>query len=216
MDPKFVNANDVQMRLDGGIVWHDGLPKLAYYSPSDSCETQICMYRMGEHDEIGEKIDANDPSVHTKTLDVGYMNTRRIHSYVNDDYNKPVYRRLAGFVYRGTNRKQKSVLHTSNVYIHYCGQNVPTGIGDNFSSGFFRDMLLNEYPKFRDFSTIERGESVAFSRNFAVSTTSKDHRLYFNGHEIGKKRFSDSAFSLEPGYDHSIMVMRLAALNIPV
>ncbi len=221
MEPKFLNANDVHLRIDGGIVLFDGIPMLAYQQHNDDSETTLKLWDLGVLDNSampeGEIIDANDPRLYTKSLEVGYMNHRKIITYENDDISKPIFGKHAGFVSRGTNRKQKSILHPSNLYITWCGQTNLIQLASSYiNTGDFRDMLLNEYPKSRDFSGLKKGESIALSRNFAILAFTKEVRLYFNSHEIGRKKEGEAYFQLDAGYDHSIMVLRLADLNIPV
>lgn len=215
VEPRFLNANDVNLRLDGGVGLYEEMPCVIYAATTDFNQTQVRIHELGAETDQGILVDANDSRLFTKTLEVGYMN-----SWQNIEYNveeqKWRKKRVAYFVTRGTNRKQKSVLHPSNTYITTCGKTATHQMNGMMFSGDFRDMLLNEYPKTRDFSFLETGESWAISRNFAILQQAKQQKLFFNGHEIGKRTPSETHFSLEPGYDHSIMVMRLADLSLPV
>lgn len=191
------------------------IPHHCHYEGGYNESTAVRIYSLGEDDQTGVLLDANDAELHTRSLDVGYMNHTR--PFLDNSMMQTQYKKIAIFVFRGTNRKQKSVLHSSNTYGIHCGNKESTFLSsETMYSGGFRDMLLNEYPKNRDFSFLKRAESVAISRNFAVQMMAKELKLFFNSHEIGTKKHSDNYFSLYDGYDHSIMVMRLAALNMPV
>jgi hypothetical protein len=214
-DVKFLTRDDAVMRLDGGVTLYKDIPVRIVLD-----ENKLCLFNLLTQDPKPIKIDYNDDDLVTRALPTGYCDIIWSYRWTNPDSGLREYKetKTIAFFARASHRKQKSVIHPSNMSI-----NLPEDLGGYLDGGYqklytkpFGESLINKFNSNRDFTSLRVNEGQAISRNFAVLQVEGKQKLLFNEACIGERTDYGLGFGLIPDYNNSLMIARLAQVDIPV
>lgn len=213
MEKKFPNHSDAHMRIDGGIGLYDGVPCRITMEGSVAW-----LYDLRKKSSIPDwQVDMNDEKLVTHSLPLGYCDVQWTRRVYENDQRRTVTTPTVAFFSRASHRKQKSVVHPSNVSI-----TLPEQIGAYLDGAHqqmytpaFGKMLLGEFSTNRDFTKFKLYEGQAMSRNFAILQLEGEQILLFNEARIGSRKDYTQGFGISPDYNNSLMIDRLSQAGIP-
>lgn len=215
---RYLNENDIIMRLDNCLVMYKKVPYLCKYMGNEF----VCLYDLTDLTEPAmENIDPNSEDLDISSIHIGYAN----------------YTRRCLFITRAPHRKQKQGTSTNNThYIIIKSDSSAVLIAAPaeilFCKGV-KDAILGNYPpvkkiyeKILDKKTKISG--AAFSPDYAIICTEKEAilegtslppkepwtaRLYHQAIEIGEITAGDRAKLFEE-YNNSLHIWNLSAFGI--
>lgn len=199
-EPRYLNKDDVFMRLHDSLVKYSGVPYLAIAD-----EKNIVLRSLVTKTNLFS-VDANSPLLDISSIEIGY---------INYSAGKVFY------VSRMPLRKQKQGTSYINCVCYSLGsRDMEIVSKELIYSKSVHDAIRGVYPEYKEaLQSIRDGlrSAVAISRNIALGTGPSGEKgvinIYFEQELIGEINSEDEAVLL-PSYNDSVVVMSLANLGI--
>lgn len=195
MDPRYLNGDDVRMRLHQSVVRYKGKP---YYCFHDG-GTQLTLGGLEDNSTEIVQVDANSEDLDIRSPELGYVN----------------WKQGCGYVSRSAVRRQKQGISHENLFMRNAGSDQQQPLPANYlrTTEFF-NMLIGNYPSYEEAMKNSR-QFTAIHRSFMVGKFKDTIKLYFNEREIAHRARKEEFFLTEPEVN-SVLIIRLTQLGVPI
>lgn len=208
--PRYMTAQDVQLRLNKTVVMYRGHPVyvgqglMTEYTGADDLTLDV--FDLIEQRWL-PKVHSSDEELEVKAQYLGYFNLR-------DGRNIDT----ATYAARLPCRRQRQGLSQENCYIYNLNGNILNNRMDNIHPSYlkmksFGEMMMNEYPKFEEclkqLKDHDRCKARAFGRKLLITEDEIGLiKLHYFTTAIGVWNPKRKQFSLPEQFEHYIPIMK--------